>query len=210
MLAPVLRRTFSPRGQRPVNKSSKPHERISVIGAMTISPVRKHFGFQFHLLNDNTNFHGESVVPFIDFLWRSSRKPVTLLWDGIRIHSAEPVAAYLAKHRTIVVEPFPPCAPELNPVDRVWGYVKYDRLPNFTPPDLAELRTRITAKSARIQKRPHLLEALFGRTGLTLDARHRTGRPPTAGPPAATARHGSPSRRPSPISFNFPSGFPRP
>ena len=181
MLAPVLRRTFSPRGHRPVNKSAEPHERISVIGAMTISPERRHFGFHSQLLNDNANFHGDSVVTFIDTVRRAILKPITLLWDGIRIHGAEPVATYLAKHRTIVVEPFPPCAPELNPVDKVWGYVKYDRLPNFAPPNLAELRTGITAEFSRLQQRPHLLEALFRRTGLTLDPRRAfdalTGRP---------------------------------
>ena len=97
MLAPVLRRTFSPRGQRPVNKSAEPHELSAVIGAMSISPNRNHFGFLFHLLNDNANCHGDSVVPFIDSIRRAIRKPITLLWDGIRIHSAEPVAAYLAR-----------------------------------------------------------------------------------------------------------------
>lgn len=102
---------------------------------MTISAERRHFGFHCQLLNDNANFHGDSVVPFIDTVRRAIRKPITLLWDGIRIHRAEPVASYLAKHRTIVVEPFPPGAPELNPVDMVWGYVKYDRLPNFAPPN---------------------------------------------------------------------------
>jgi hypothetical protein len=60
---------------------------------------------------------------------------------------------YLAAHRKVVVEPFPPYAPELNPVDYVWSYVKYDRLPNFCTSGLSGLRTRITAEFQRLQKR---------------------------------------------------------
>ena len=52
------------RGCTPVSKITAPHERISAIGAMTISPKHQHFGFSFHLLGDNLNFHGDSVAQF--------------------------------------------------------------------------------------------------------------------------------------------------
>ena len=169
MLAPLVRRTWAPRGCTPVIKVTRPHDRISVIGAMSISPRHKHFGFHFHLSEDNANFHGDSVVRFIEDVRRRIHGPMTLLWDAIRIHLGKPVSDYLATHRRIVVEPFPPYAPELNPVDYVWSYVKYDRLPNFCPSGLSELRTRITAEFRRLQKQPDLLESLFRRAGLPLD-----------------------------------------
>jgi len=168
MLDPVRRRTWAPRGHTPVIKLSEPHGRISVIGAITISPKRTHFGFHFHLLADNANFHGDSVVRFIEEVHRRVRSPVTLVWDAIPIHSARPVRDYLGAHRTIVVEPFPPYTPELNPVDNVWGYIKYNRLANYTSYNLDELRKRITAELRRLQKRPDLLESFFNRTGLGL------------------------------------------
>jgi len=171
MLNPLVRRTWVPRGQTPVIKVSEPHGRISVIGAITISPERRHFGFYFHLLEDNANFHGNSVVQFIEDVHQKTRGPITLLWDAIPIHRARPVESYLAKHPTIVVEPFPPYAPELNPVDNVWSYVKYDRLPNYTLLDLRGLRRHITTEFCRLKQRPDLLESFFKRTGLTLDPR---------------------------------------
>lgn len=169
MLAPVVRRTWAPRGCTPVIKIAEPHGRISVIGAITISPRRRHFGFYFQLSADNVNMRGDSVVQFIEHVRRKIRGPITLLWDQIPIHGGRPVANYLARHRRLVVEPFPPCAPELNPVDNVWSYVKYHRLPNYTPPHLAELRERITIEFCRLQKRPDLLRAFFNHTGLSLD-----------------------------------------
>lgn len=124
MLTPLLRRTWAPCGCTPIVKISEPHGRISVIGAITISPERRHFGFYFQLSSDNNNWHGESVVQFIDHVRHKVRGPITLLWDQIPIHRGRPVTDYLANHRRLVVEPFPPYAPELNPVDYVWSYVK--------------------------------------------------------------------------------------
>jgi transposase len=170
MLSPLVRRTYAPRGQTPVIKVSSPHERISAIGAMTLliqDPIQ--FGFQFHLLQDNANFDGLSVTTFIDGVRRRLRSPMTLIWDQIRIHKARPVREYLAKHPDIAVEEFPPYAPELNPVDQVWSYVKYGRLPNYCPYSLFELRERVTAELTRVKRRPALLRSLFSHTGLALD-----------------------------------------
>jgi len=169
MLAPLLRRTWAPRGCTPIVKISEPHGRISVIGAITISPERRHFSFYFQLSADNTNLRGDSVVQFIEHVRHKVRGPITLLWDQIPIHRAKPVTDYFARHRKLVVEAFPPYAPELNPVDNVWSYVKYNRLPNYTPRNLHELRERITAEFYRLQNRPDLLRAFFKHTGLSLD-----------------------------------------
>lgn len=168
MLSPIVRRTWAPRGRTPVIKVTKPHERISVIGAVTISPKRSRFGFQFHLSEDNANFHGHSVVRFIGGLRNRLRSRFTLLWDEIPIHRTKAVNDYLAKHRSIVVEPFPHYAPELNPVDYVWSYVKYDRLANYCPSGLIELRQRIIEELSRLREMPDLLESLFKPTGFSL------------------------------------------
>lgn len=76
---------------------------------------------------------------------------------------------YFARHRRLVVEAFPPYAPELNPVDNVWSYVKYNRLPNYAARNLYDLRQRITRELCRLQKRPDLLRSFFKHTGLSLD-----------------------------------------
>ena len=161
MLAPLLRRTYAPRGKRPVSKNADPHGRISVIGAMTISPERHHFGFHFHLAGDNSNFHGYSIVPFVDSLHQEIEGPFTIIWDGIRIHSAKPVADYLARHRDIVVECFPAEASEINPADKVWGYVKYGRLPNYTPPDLKAAPSAHQERVLQVAGSPQLARSPF-------------------------------------------------
>jgi transposase len=169
MLAPLLRRTWAPRGHTPIVKISHPHGRISVIAAITISPERRHFSFYFQLSADNANLRGDSVVRFIDHVRHKIRGPITILWDQIMIHRAKPVTDYFVRHRRLVVEVFPPYAPELNPVDNVWSYVKYNRLANYTPRNLHELRQRITTEFYRLQRQPDLLRSFFKHTGLSLD-----------------------------------------
>ena len=170
MMGPLVRRTWAPRGETPVIKVTTPHERISAIGAMTIRRSGVRLGFHFELLPDNANFTGPLVARFLDHLWRNLCGPITLIWDEIRIHHAQPVRDWLSRHSSVEVEQLPPYAPELNPVDCVWSYVKYGRLANYCPHDTAELRERVTAELTRVSKRPRLLRSLFLRTGLTLDA----------------------------------------
>jgi putative transposase len=132
-------------------------------------PERRHFSFYFQLSADNANFRGESVVQFIELVRHKVRGPITLVWDQIPIHLAKPVTDYFARHRRLVVELFPPYAPELNPVDNVWSYIKYNRSANYPPRNLHELRERIKAEFRRLQKRTDLLRSFFKHTGLSLD-----------------------------------------
>jgi transposase len=168
MLTPNLRRTWAPKGCTPVIRIAEPRGRISVVGAISISPQKSVFRFHFCLSDDNANFRGYSLVKFLEYLRRIISSPILLIWDQIAIHRSEPIIKYLHAHREITVELFPPYAPELNPVDYVWAYVKYARLPNYAPPNLAELRARITKEFRRLQHRPDLLRSFFDHAGLTL------------------------------------------
>jgi hypothetical protein len=58
-------------------------------------------------------------------------------------------------------------------VDKVWFYVKLNRLPNYTPPDTADLRRRVNSELVRLGKRPDLLKSLFARTGLPISPARR-------------------------------------
>ena len=168
MLAPLVRRTWAPRGHTPVIKVTEPHGRISTAGAITISPVRSRFGFYFQLMPDNANFRSHSIVAFVDCVRRHIQKPLIVIWDQIPIHMSYPVKRYEMLHKDVLFVPFPPYAPELNPVDYVWSYVKWSRLANYCPKNLVELRKTVTSELTRASKRPDLLESFFKATGETL------------------------------------------
>jgi transposase len=169
MLAPTLRRTYAPSGQAPVEKVTDPHARISVIGAITLSPEYQRINLTFELSADNANFNGQSCAAFLRLLHERVKNPITVIWDSVGIHLSQPVADYLSRNGNIVSEPFPPYAPELNPVDAVWSHIKYGRLPNYTPFDLSELRKTITTELKRVQRQHHLLRAFIRRTRLNFE-----------------------------------------
>ena len=171
MLAPTLRRTYAPSGNAPVVKVKDPHARISVIGAITLTPDYHRINLVFELSNDNANFNGQSIAAFLRLLHEQVKNPITVIWDSVGIHLAQPVADYLSRKGNIVSETFPANASELNPVDSVWSHIKYGRLPNYTPFDLSELRRTVTSELKRLQRQPHLLRAFIRRTRLNMEER---------------------------------------
>lgn len=166
MLSPTMRRTYAPRGQRVVIKATDPHARISAIGALSVSPARKHLNVLYELLPDNANFHSDSGVRFMKTIRRRISGPITLMWDEIPIHCSKLIAEYLKQDGQLVVEPFPPYAPELNPVDKVWFYLKFDRLPNYAPVALGELRQRLVRELENLRQRQGVLDSCLRKTGL--------------------------------------------
>jgi len=171
MLQPTLRKTFAPRGSRPVTRVSDPHGRISTACAITVSPKRKRLNLYFRLLPDNTNFTGHSIASFLKYVHQELRSPLTMIWDSIPIHSADPVRRYLRSQREIVLEIIPEYAPELNPADGVWSYIKYGRLANFAPHDLSILRKQVTKELKELCDKPKHLASFIAKSKLSLDGR---------------------------------------
>lgn len=168
MLNPLVRRTFAPRGKTPVNRVADPHARFSTIAAITVDPKREHVGLIYNMLGDNANFRGPGITYFVQMLLAEVAGPVTILWDRITIHSCEEVEQCLKGVTGVVVESFPPYAPKLNPADGIWGYIKYGRLSNYTPPDLDTLRTTVTAELDRLRQEEELLRSFIRHTKLRL------------------------------------------
>lgn len=169
LLAPLVRRTLAPRGETPILDCSDSHDRISVISAITVSPLALHVGLHFMLLGDNENFHAEEVVLFLRQLKGEVGGPWTILWDRNQIHSkSRVVRRWLAKHPEVVVEDFPAHAPDTNPDESVWCWTKYGRLCNLAPADIEELRGHIWDALVALKHQPQLLKSFIVRAKLPL------------------------------------------
>jgi transposase len=168
MLEPNVRRTHAPRGKTPTCRISDPHGRISAAGAIIVNLRSKQVRLAYHLLADNTNFRGESIVKFLCMVNAGSPGPMTVFWDQIPIHAGKLIDQYLVDQRAVSLAPFPPYAPELNPADGIWRYVKHARLPNHAPPDLGTLRTTLKAELNRLRRREALLKSFVRFTKLPL------------------------------------------
>jgi transposase len=171
MLTPTVRRTWAPRGSKPILDSWDRRDRLSAISALTVSPKAGQPNLFFDLLPDNKNVHGEDVVEFLRQLKHHLGGGFTVLWDGSNVHwKSRAVRSYLAKHPEIVSVTLPAYAPEINPDELVWGWSKYGRLSNLAAENTASLRDQVTGELVHLKDRPDLLKSFIDKTELRLAA----------------------------------------
>jgi transposase len=159
MLQPVVRRTWAPKGQTPIQYSWDRHDRLSVISGITLSPVRRRLGLYFQIHSDNINF--EKVMMFITLLhWHLQRKFI-LVMDRYSAHR-KAVRLTQAKHPDwFEAEWLPAYAPELNPVEMLWNHTKYADLANFIPEDVSDLHQSVAVSIRDTRTQTHLLRSFF-------------------------------------------------
>lgn len=108
---------------------------------------------------------GPQVIEFLSALHCQLPGKILLLWDGAPIHRSKIVTEYLqSQSEWLHVERLPAYAPELNPVEYLWGYWKKHELANFCPKDIWELSHVASAALKRIRRRkrrPQLIAAFF-------------------------------------------------
>jgi transposase len=168
-LLAAVRRTWGPQGQTPILPAWDRRDRLSVISAITVSPVRQRLNLCFRLLPPNTNAKAPDVVDFLRLLKETLGGPLTVLWDRHGIHrKAKVVQAYLAQHPEIVTEDFPGYAPELNPDEQVWNWTKNGPLANRPAENTDWLFNQLIESLTELQQRPDLLAGFIDHSGLQL------------------------------------------
>jgi len=136
LLIPPVRKTWAPRGQTPVVRHHQKHERISVIGGLSVSPKSQRIGL-FYQLHEK-NIQQAEVCDFLRHLLRHLTGPVIVVWDNGRSHKGEPIRELCRRYHRLRLEHFPPYAPELNPSEGVWSQAK-GTLANGRPDDQEQL-----------------------------------------------------------------------
>ena len=168
MMAPFMRRTWNPRGETPLlHHCGGTHRKVSVIGALCVPPERDDVRLYFRL-HPNANINAERVVDFLGQLLAQVDAPMVLIWDRLNAHRAYLVQDFLAAHRQLATEFFPPYAPELNPIEYVWGYLKLNPLANLAFFDLEELTTTARSQTRSLQRKPDLLRSFLRHSPLSL------------------------------------------
>ena len=166
LMAPHLRRTWAPIGTTPIlYQRTRSREKVSMIAAITISPQRQRLGLYFSLL-PNENVTMENLIPFLRQLRVHLPRGFLLLWDRLASHKGIDRRLFRERSGKIQAEFFPPYAPELNPVEGVWAYLKMNPLANLAPHDAIELSRRARSSTQKIQGDQGLLRSFLHRTGL--------------------------------------------
>jgi len=168
-MAPLVRRSWAPRGHTPVlMQRGRSRRKVSVIGALVVSPRRRRVRAYFALLPE-ANFDGEAILAFLKQLRRALGVPMALIWDRLGAHLGEPVAAWLVHNRRHVrAHLLPPYAPELNPVELIWAHAKSNPLANFAPAEIEELLAQTQVTTLAIGDDEALLRSFIKHCPLSL------------------------------------------
>lgn len=146
--------TWAPCGVTPVVKATGRRFGLNMISAVS---GRGDFRFMLH----EGTVTATVFRTFLQRLMAGAKQPVFLVVDGHPIHKAKLVKDYIeqqdGKLKLILL---PPYAPQLNPDEQVWGYVKA-RVAKQMPQNKDDLKTRVMAVLRRIQKLPKLVQSFF-------------------------------------------------
>jgi putative transposase len=112
----------------------------------------------------------ESLIDFLDaFHAHFTGEKVTLIWDGLPAHRSNAMKAWIARQRSwLVVESLPPYAPDLNPVELLWGNVKGVELGNLCPEAIEDAWSAAEAGLQRAGSDYQLCFNFLDHTGLSL------------------------------------------
>lgn len=166
LLAPLVRRSWAPRGCTPVLvQTLRYREKVSCIAALSLSPQRRRAGLYFSL-RPNANLTTVWLRAFLCDLLRHLRNPVVLVWDRLPVHRAHALQEFFLRRRRLHPVLLPPYAPELNPVETLWAYLKQNPLANLAAPDALSLAKIAHRHARRVQSTHPLLHSFFRSTPL--------------------------------------------
>jgi transposase len=173
-LRPGRARTWARRGHTPVVRVSGNSGRLSVAGMACMKPGRP--GRFFYRLrvhrkrkDDRRSMSEADYAHLITAAHRALNAPMIVIWDNLNTHRSRKMLAFTgAREDWLTVVRLPGYAPDLNAVEGAWSVMK-GGLGNHAAATLDQLAAIVRTRLRIIQRRPDLINALLGQTGLTLD-----------------------------------------
>lgn len=148
-------------GQTPVLRVKLTRDHLSVIAAVPETGKV--------LLNvQREALAGPTIVRFLRHLLHDVAGKVLVIWDGLPAHHGPAVREFLTRPEVQVrlqLERLPGYAPELNPVEGLWAYLKYVELRNQCFLGLIRLWDGLSAAVAWVRPRHEVIAGFIKQVG---------------------------------------------
>jgi transposase len=143
-------------------------KRLSLAAAVAYAADHRHARVVFQTRAGAYN--DEALIAFLGAVHDElGGAKVTLIWDGLPSHRSRRMLAWVrAQRRWLVVERLPAYAPDLNPVEGLWGNVKGTELANLCLDTIEETAHAAETAIDRIRADTGLAFAFLAHTGLPL------------------------------------------
>jgi len=147
--------TWAPKGKTPTVRTTGARHKVNLISAISPRGAMK-----FMATEESVN----STV-FIEFLKRlvaKADRPVFLILDNSPVHRSNEVRQYVqGTNGRLRIFFLPPYAPELNPDEHVWNYLKNHKIGRQTTTNAWDLYKRVTRVMHSLQRLPEKIKSFF-------------------------------------------------
>lgn len=152
-MLPGAVRTYAPRGETPVLRY-RYWEHLSVISAIT--PQGK-----LYTWTQTQTFKGPTIVRFLKHLLHHIPGKLLVVWDRLPAHRSQVVRDFLraGATRRLQLAQLPSYAPDLNPDEGVWQYLKHVELKNVGCHNIDELRSELRKAIARLRHKVFIMQS---------------------------------------------------
>lgn len=140
----VRRRTWATRGETPLVTLPANWEKLSTIGAITSDG-------KFFQHTKSGAIRSGDVLRFFQHLLYQIEGEIVVVLDNAGIHRAKATQAFVDLHERLSLVFLPPYAPELNPIELVWAYVKRNVLGNFCARSVSALKGKLRRAWQRVR-----------------------------------------------------------
>jgi transposase len=147
-------------GQTPVLRHKLTRDHLSVISAVSAEG-------DLYLQVREKAFDSVGIIGFLQHLQAQVEGPLVLVWDGAPIHRSKAIRAYLAEGAAtrIRLERLPGYAPDLNPDEGIWQYLKHVEMKNLCCEDRPHLTRELDCAVERLRQKPNIITACFEQVG---------------------------------------------
>jgi transposase len=159
-LLPLAVRTWAPWGQTPLLRVKLTRDHLGAMSGITLDG-------RLCLQIREGNYDSAAVVGFLRVLLRKVSGKLLVIWDGAPIHRGLAVKDFLRRGaaKRLQLEQLPGYAPDLNPDEAFWTYLKRVEVGNVCCTDLRDLRTHLIHARERLRHKRDIILACSRQCG---------------------------------------------
>jgi transposase len=148
-------RTWAPKGQTPVVRSTGARHRLNLISAVNARGEMRFMVIQ-------GKFNGPCFCEFLGRLVHNARRPVFLVVDEHPAHKSKLVRQYVESLQgKLRVFFLPPYSPELNPGELVWRELKHHKMGRMTILNKQDMHEKALANMKKLQRDKEKIRSFF-------------------------------------------------
>jgi transposase len=162
-LLPMAVRTWASCGQTPSLRVKLTRDHLSAISGITLD------GRLFMQVRPGS-YDAAAVVGFLRVFLRKVSGKIVVIWDGSPIHRGHEIKDFLKRGATkrLHLEQLPGYAPDLNPDEGIWNYLKRVELGNVCCSDFGHLYREVIRAKERLWHKTAIIQSCSRQCGYLL------------------------------------------